>query len=87
MSYSVARFAILGMLLSLSMLGSTLSAAAADAEHTTRLDTYVTPDGAGYFALRLVPNVALTAGASRDVVVLFGTPEAQEHAEAVLLAG
>jgi CPA2 family monovalent cation:H+ antiporter-2 len=30
------------------------------------------------------PEMALREG---DVVVLFGTPEAQEHAEAVLLAG
>jgi CPA2 family monovalent cation:H+ antiporter-2 len=30
------------------------------------------------------PEMKLREG---DVVVLFGTPEAQEHAEAVLLAG
>jgi CPA2 family monovalent cation:H+ antiporter-2 len=30
------------------------------------------------------PDMTLREG---DVVVLFGTPEAQEHAEAVLLAG
>ncbi len=77
MPKSVARFATLGLLLT-SLLASNVSEAApAAAEYTTRLDTYTTPDGAGYFALRLTPNVALADEGGRDVVVLFDTSASQ----------
>ena len=43
----------------------------------SRLDTYSTTDGTPYFALRLVPNIAVPAASGNDVVVLFDTSASQ----------
>ncbi len=77
MSKTVVRFATLGLLLTILHGGTLSEAAPANAETTTRLDTYAAPDGAGYFALRLTPDVALADQGGRDVVVLFDTSASQ----------
>ena len=44
---------------------------------SARLDTYVKPDGSGYFALSLSPNKSLPAASANEVVVLFDTSASQ----------
>jgi hypothetical protein len=73
----VVRVAAIGLVLAVSLRCARGAEAPAAAALETRLDTYATPDGTGYFALRLVPNVALAQPAARDVVVLFDTSASQ----------
>ncbi len=47
-----------------------------DAEKA-HLDSYVKPDGTGYFALSLTPSITVAEPEGRDVVVLFDTSASQ----------
>ncbi|MGD9724203.1 MAG: VWA domain-containing protein, partial [Pirellulales bacterium] len=74
-----------GLLVSATLCSPARAAAAEATAPETRLDTYVSPDGTGYFALRLVPNVdladaPLAAKAGRQVVILFDTSASQAGA-------
>ncbi len=44
---------------------------------SARLDTYIKPDGSGYFALSLSPSVSLPTAAANETVVLFDTSASQ----------
>ena len=51
------------------------AAAAAPAE--PRIDSYMTTDGTGYFAVSLTPNVTVPQSNTHDVVILFDTSASQ----------
>ena len=71
MSTPMVRITMLGLVLAAAIAAPT--AMAAETAFETRLDTYATADGTGYFALRLVPNVAAPQAAGQDIIVLFDT--------------
>ena len=47
------------------------------ADSTARLDTFVKSDGAGYFALSVLPAVEVAEPAGSDIVILFDTSASQ----------
>ncbi len=75
MSTPIVRITMLGLVLAAALAAPT--AMAAETAFETRLDTYATADGTGYFALRLVPNVAAPQAAGQDIIVLFDTSATQ----------
>lgn len=60
----------------------------ASAQNESRLDSYVSSDGASYFALTLEPKVGIADNSATDIVVLFDTSASQsgEHRTAALAA-
>ena len=76
----VGLLALLALVVALTLPCALTRAADDAASLQTRLDTYATPDGTGYFALRLLPAVEIPQAADREVVILFDTSASQAGA-------
>ncbi|HEY2883377.1 MAG TPA: hypothetical protein VGJ15_13105, partial [Pirellulales bacterium] len=74
MSRTTGRFLMLALAVGLAMPQFARGAQPAKpAAESSRFDAYTQPDGGSYFALSLMPQVALPAAEQSDVVVLFDT--------------